>query len=265
MAKSSYFSNSAKLLSIVSALLFAANAMVAVGSFFANESLFRLGSSLSSFDVYVVLVLGYIAFNGEGLGHKRYGNRKNKKAAAFFKLHIIFCFIMNFLKSGIEMTILSVEGAGGVVARFVMSLISTAGSYGFLLCAVSFWYILRDSQEKKLVSVEVIAFAFGVLYNGYKTLNYAVDKYGITIFGSMFSDLFSNDEVMKTLCLLQFIFNIIMFGYVAVCYGKKGEKEQEALDKKSKKLPKAKNVYKDEGFGIDTMEDDFLISETIEE
>ena len=112
MAKSSYFSNSAKLLSIVSALLFAANAMVAVGSFFANESLFRLGSSLSSFDVYVVLVLGYIAFNGEGLGHKRYGNRKNKKATAFFKLHIIFCFIMNFLKSGIEMTILSVEGTG---------------------------------------------------------------------------------------------------------------------------------------------------------
>ena len=137
MAKSSYFSNSAKLLSIVSALLFVANGLVAIGSFLANETLFNLGSSLSNLDVYVVLVLGYIAFNGEGLGHKRFGDRKSKKATAFFKLHIVFCFVMNFIKSGIEMAVLSVEGAGGVAARLVMSLVSTAGSYGFLLCAVS--------------------------------------------------------------------------------------------------------------------------------
>lgn len=265
MAKSSYFSNSAKLLSIVSALLFAANAMVAVGSFLVNESLSGLGSSLSNLDVYLVLVLGYIAFNGEGLGHKRYGDRKRKKATAFLKLHLVFCFVMNFLKSGIEMTVLSVEGAGGVVARLVMSVISTAGSYGFLLCAVSLWYILRDSQEKKLVTIEIIAFVFGILYNGYKTFNYAVGKYGITAFGSMFTDIFSNDSAMKILCLLQFAFNIIMFALVANYYGKKGEKEQEALDEKAKDLPKAKNVYKDEGFGIDTLEDDFLLPDIIEE
>lgn len=265
MAKSSYFSNSAKLLSIVSALLFAANAMVAVGSFSGNETISRLGSSLSNLDVYVVLILGYIAFNGEGLGHKRYGDRKRKKVTAFFKLHIVFCFVMNFIKSGIEMAVLSVDGAGGMVARLVMSIVSTAGSYGFLLCAVSLWYILRDSQEKKLVPIELVAFASGIIYNGYKALNYAVDKYGITTFGSLFADLFSNDSAMKILCLFQFAFNIIMFVLVADYYGKKGQKEQAVLDEKAKKLPKAKNVYKDEGFGIDTMEDDFLLSETIEE
>lgn len=265
MAKSSYFSNSAKLLSIVSALLFLANAMVSVGSFWGNETLFSLGSSLSNLDVYVVLVLGYIAFNGEGLGHKRFGDRKSKKVTAFFKLHIVFCFIMNFIKAGFEMTALSVEGAGGVIARLVMSIVSTAGSYGFLICAVSLWYILRDSEEKKLVPVEATAFAFGIIYNGYKVLNYAVDKYGVTIFGSFFSDIFSNDSALKILCLLQFAFNIVMFSSVAVCYGKKGEKEQTALDEKAGELPKAENVYKDEGYGIDTMEDDFLLPETIEE
>ncbi len=263
MAKSNYFSNSAKLLSIVSALLFAANALVAIGSSLSNETLSDLGSSLTSFDVYVVLVLGYIAFNGEGLGHKRFGDRKRKKATAFFKLHIVFCFIMNFFKSGIEMMAMSTDGAVGVVARIAMSLVSTVGSYGFLLCAASFWYILRDSKEKKLVPVEVVAFAFGVLYNGYKVLNYAVDKYGVTAFGSMFTDIFSNASAMKILCLLQFAFNIIMFSLVAVHYGKKGEKEQEAIDEKNKSLPKAKNVYRDEGFGIDTMEDDFLLPEEI--
>ena len=264
MAKSNYFSNSAKLLSIVSALLFAANAMVTIGSSLSIETLSHLGASLTSFDVYVVFVLGYIAFNGEGIGHKRSGDRKRKKITANFKLHIAFCFVMNFFKTGIERVVLSTDGAGGVVARIAMSLVSTAGSYGFLLCAVSLWYLLRDKQEKRLLPVEAASFAFGVLYNGYKIINYAVDRYGITAFGSAITDAFSNEAAIKLLCLLQFAFNIIMFSVVAVHYGKKGEKEQEAIDEKNKRLPKAKNVYKDEGFGIDTMEDDFLIPEEIE-
>lgn len=264
MAKSSYFSNSAKLLSIVSALLFAANAMVTIGSALSIEILSNLGASLSNFDVYVVFALGYIAFNGEGLGHKRFGDRKRKKSTAFFKLHIVFCFVMNFFKTGIEMVVLSTDGAGGVVARIAMSLVSTAGSYGFLLCAVSFWYIFRDREERRLLPVEATAFALGVLYNGYKALNYAVDKYEIVASGSMLTEVFSNESVMKSLCLLQFAFEIIMFALVAVYYGKRGEKEQEEINEKNKSLPKAKNVYKDEGFGIDTMEDDFLIPEEIE-
>lgn len=258
MAKNSYLSNSAKLLSIVSAFLFAANALITIGSFSGSESLSEWGTSLSSLALYVVLVLGYVAFNGEGVGHKRYRDRKSKKVTGFLKLNLFFCFILNFAKGGLELLALSFGGAGRTIALLLMSIISTAGSYGFLLCVVSLWYILRDGEHKVLIPLEAIAFFFGLLYNVYKIFNYAVAKYHIRAFGEMFAELFSHNDVLKILCLLQFFFNILMFLQVAVYYGKLGEKEQAVLDKNVKALPRARNVYKDEGFGIDTLEDDFL-------
>ena len=56
-----------------------------------------------------------------------------------------------------------------------------------------------------------------------------------------------------------------MFIRVAVYYGKLGEKEEQELKSNKKALAPARNVYKDEGFGIDTLEDDYLLPDTIEE
>ena len=76
MAKSSYLSNSAKLLIAVSALLFIANTLLTLGSFAGIQNFTDLGSSLSNTALYIVLIIGFIAFNGEGVGHKRYKDRK---------------------------------------------------------------------------------------------------------------------------------------------------------------------------------------------
>jgi len=265
MAKSTYFGNSAKLLSVVAALLFAANGFSALGSFFGKESLQSLGTSLSSLVLYVGLILCYVAFNGEGVGHKRYRDRKRKKITGVLKLNLFFCFILNYLKGSLDYTAMSLDGGKGIVARFLMSLVSTVGSYGFLMCAVSFWYIFRDSHKKELLPLEFSAFFFGLLYNLYKLFNYAVGKYQITALGDLFTELFSNNNVLKILCLLQLFFDILMFIQVFLYYKKLGDEEQAVLDNNVKELPRARNVYKDEGYGIDTLEDDFLLSDTIEE
>ena len=259
MAKSSYFGNSAKLLSIVSALLFAANGLSALGGLIGVTSLQNMGTSLSSLVLYVGLVICFIAFNGEGVGHKRYRDRKSKRITGALKLNLLFCFVMNFVKGGLEFAVMTIPGAGGIISRFIMSLISTVSSYGFLLFAVSFWYVFRDGDHKKLLPLEVLAVVFGLLYNGYKFLNYGVIKYNISIFGDLFTELFSNNSLMKILCLLQFGFDIIMFAQVSVYYGKLGDSEQVEIDDNIKELPTAQNIFKDEGFGIDTLEDDFMI------
>lgn len=258
MAKSSYISNSAKLFSIVASLLFLTNALSAVGSFLHNETLSHWGMSLSSLALYVVLVLGYVALNGEGVGHKRYRDRKSKKITGFFKFNLFFCFVLNFIKGGLTATAYTFSGAGRVVAFAVLSVISTVGSYGFVLCGVSLWYVFRDRAYKKILPVEIAAFVFGVAYNLFKLGNYAFIKYRIPIPPNDITYIFADNDISKILCLLQFAFDIIMFAVVCVFYGKMGDKEQNVLDNNVKELPRARNVYKDEGFGIDTLEDDFL-------
>lgn len=259
MVKLSYLGNSAKLLSIVSALLLTANALVTIGSFGGNEVLSKLGSSLSSLAIYVVVVIGYIAFNGEGIAHKRSRDRKGKKITSLLKLNLCFCFILNFIKGALEAGAMTFSGTAGTIARVLMSLVSTVGSYGFVLCAASLWYIFRDFSHKKLLPLEAFAFLFGFLYNLYKFFNYAIVKYDVIVFGALFSEAFSKGDVLKVLCILQLFFDIIMFVQVSVHYGKLGDKEQEIVDNKTKELSKARNIYKDEGFGIDTLEDDFLL------
>lgn len=258
MAKSSYFSNSAKLLAVVTAVLFTANFMTAAGSFWGSSTAQSMGKSLSSLALYVGLVLCFVAFNGEGVGHKRYRNRSRKKITDLLKLNLFFCFFLNFVKGGIEYAVMTTSGALGVAARIFMSLVSTVGSYGFLLFAVSVWYVFRDSEKKSLLPLETAAFVFGLFHNVYKLFYYATVKYGVTALGELFNRLFSNGDTLKILCLLQFFFDILMFVQVCVIYGKQGEAEQEILDKNVTELPRARNVYKDEGFGIDTMDDDFL-------
>lgn len=265
MAKSSYLSNSAKLLIAVSALLFIANTLLTLGSFTGIQNFTDLGSSLSNTALYIVLIIGFIAFNGEGVGHKRYKDRKSKKVTSYFKLYLCICFFMNFIKGAFDMVAMSLEGAGRTIACMIMSVVSTVSTYGFLLCVVSLWYILRDTSHKKLLPLEATAFLFGLIYNVYKLFNYAVVKYEINLLGSIFSKLFSDNEILKVLCLVQLLFNVIMFVQVSVYYGKLGDKEAEISEKNIKALPKSPDVYKDEGFGIDTLEDDFLLPDTIEE
>ena len=171
MAKSSYLSNSAKLLIVVCAVLLVANSLLTIGSFANNNSLTDLGSSISNKALYIVLVIAFIAFNGEGVCHKRNRDRKSKKITSYFKWHLFLCFFMNFIKGAFDMFAMSLTGSARTIVGFIMSFVSTVSTYGFLLCAVSLWYIFRDNSHKKLLSLEALAFSFGLIYNVYKLFN----------------------------------------------------------------------------------------------
>ena len=263
MAKSTYLSNSAKLLAVLSGMLLLANVLAAVGSMGNLPDVSRLATSFSSLCLYVVLVVGYVAFNGEAVCHKRYRDRKKKKVLGFFKLLLLLCFLLRYIKAvpeNLAMTI-PAESLGGILARLGVSLLSTVGSFGFLFGAVSLWYLIRDKENPKLLLPELVSLMISVLYNAFKFFNYAVGKYEITAFGEGFTSIFSQNEISQILCVFQFLLNLIMFVCVIIYYSKKGEGEQQILDKNTKELKKARNVLKEEGFGIDTLEDDFLISE----
>ena len=259
MAKSTYLSNSARLLTFAAALLFITNAFSTMGALLRNEPLAEWGLRLSSLSLYVVLALGYVAFNGEGVAHKRFRDRKSKKVTGLLKLNLAFCFILNFIKNGLNVAVLSTSGVGGIVARVLMSLVSVVGSYGFLLFAVSLWYVIRDREIKCLLPLELAALVSGALYNLYKFFNYLVVKYNVGVLGNGFWDAFSNDNALRILCLLQLAFDVFMLVHVCIYFAKKGEGEQSILDKNEKQLQKACSVYKEEGYGIDTLEDDFLL------
>ena len=265
MAKSTYLSNSAKILAALSGMLLLANILIAVGSIGGIASVSKLATSFSNLCLYVALIVGYIAFNGEAVCHKRYRDRKKKKVLGFFKLLLLVCFLSRYIKvipENFVMT-LSAESSGGIVARVLMSLFSTATSYGFLFGAVSLWYFIRDKEHAKLLLPELLSLMISIIYNAFKFMNYAVGKYQITAFGESLSEIFAQDEIAQLLCIFQFLFNLIMLICVAVYYSKKGDDEQEILDKNTKELKKARNVMKDEGYGIDSLEDDFLTTDKL--
>ena len=263
MAKSSYLSNSAKILAVLSGMLLLANILVAVGSIGNLPDASKLATSFSNLCLYVVFFMGYIAFNGEAVGHKRNHDRRKKRILGIFKLLVFFCFVLRYIKNIPEAFAMAIPAGslGGVVARLGVSLISTVGSFGFLFGALSLWYIIRDKGNLKLMLPELVSVFISALYNGFKFFNYAVGKYGITAFGEDFALIFSQNEILQILCIFQFAFNLIMLVCVTVYYSKKGDSEQEILDKNTRELSKARNIHKEEGFGIDTLEDDYLLSE----
>lgn len=263
MAKSSYLSNSAKILAALSGMLLLANLLVAIGSIGGIASVSKIATSFSNLCVYIVLIMGYIAFNGEAVCHKRYRNRKRKRLLGFFKLLLLLCFLLRYIKVVPENLVAttSVHSIGGIVARLFMSLLSTIGSFGFLFGAISLWYFIRDKEQTRLVLPQLLSLVMSIAYNLFKFMNYAVGKYQIEIFGESLSGFFARNEIAQILCVFQFLMSLIMLVCVTVYYSKKGEGEQEILDKNTKELKKARIVYNDEGFGIDTFEDDFLTSE----
>lgn len=259
MVKSDYFSNSAKILAVLSALLLAANVFVIIGDN-TTQSVASYATMFSNLMLYLGLILGYIAFNGEGIGHRNARNRKNKKVTLFLKVILIYAFAQRYFKGTLENIAVSfpVNSVSGTFSRVIMGIISTVGSYGFVMAAVSFWYIIRDGEHKKLLIFEVPAFCAALFYNVFKMFNYTVVKYNATLFGDMFVNLFSNTRIMQVLCILQFAFDVIMFIAVAFFYSKTAIIENDENEKNNRKLARARSVYEPDGFGIDYFEDKYL-------
>ena len=265
MTKSDYLSNSAKILLISSALLFVANLLAVMGAY--NEVFVIPAEKFSTFCFYAVFLLGFLAFNGEGIAYKHSRESGNKKKTTYLKILVLFVFLVRYIKTPIENLVLSLnaESLCGIVTRLLLGVFNTVFSYGFLLTIVSLWYIFRDNGIKKLLPLETCAFAVGLIYNVYKVLNYAVTKYGLTVFGELFVSVFSNKLILNSLCLLQFLLDVVMCLIVMMYYDKKAIKEQEEKSKVNKKMVVAKRIYSTDCCGIDNLEDDFFLEKKEEE
>lgn len=260
MTKSDYLSNSAKLLLISSAMLFAVNTLSFITMF--NSGFSNPVGKLSDFSFYAVFVLCFLAFNGEGIAYKRSRDLKKKSKTNYLKALVVFAFLARFVKSFVEKFVLSsdADSASGVALRIFMGVFGTVSSYGFLLTAVAFWYGVRDKDKKHLLLCEVGAFAIGLVYNIFKVFNYAVAKYGAVIFGESGVSLFSDKVILNVLCLFQFAFDIIMFSVVLKHYDGLSTSEQAEKTLARKKMINARNIYNTDCCGIDTLEDDFFLT-----
>ena len=105
----------------------------------------------------------------------------------------------------------------------------------------------------------MIAVAFGVLYNVFKVFNFTVTIYDLKIFGEGLTKLFSNQTVSSILCVACCIVFIIAFVLVSKQYDKLSLKEEEERKKLLSLRKTTKDIYKEDGYGIDSAEDDFLL------
>lgn len=259
MTKSEYLSNSAKLLMISSILLFVTNAITYFGTEVAL--LADLGQSLSNVSFYAVLIMGFLAFNGEGVGYKRSRDYAKKKRTSVLKFFLIFAFLFRYVKAAIETMVLSTSpaGVGGITARLIMGTVNMVASYGFILTLASLWFLIRDINTKGLFAVESASFLCGVVYNGYKVLNYTVTKYGVTLFGDFAITMFSSQKAMQIMCLAQFFLNAVMCLMIMLHYNKLVASEQEEHTKAQKTLFSARRIYNTDCVGIDTLDDDYSL------
>ena len=84
MTRSDYLANSARLLMISSGFLFVVNFLSLLGTYV--DSVKGFSATITNVCFYVVLVLGFLAFNGEGIAYKHSRQIKNKKKTVILKI-----------------------------------------------------------------------------------------------------------------------------------------------------------------------------------
>lgn len=259
MTKSDYLSNSSKLLLICSCLLFVNSALTILNGEF--EGVKNLASAFTTICFYGVLVMAFLAFNGEGISYKHTKSSKKRKATIILKILLVSVFLFRYIKTPVTTFLLGFEAqtTAGVISRLFMSFLNTVASYGFLMTVISVWFILRDKNIKKTIPFAFCALFSGLIYNGFKFINYAIVKYGVSVTDNSFSNAFTNELTLSILALIQFGFNIIMC-FAALRYFESlvlGEHDEK--EKNIKNMITARNIYSTDCVGIDTLEDDFFL------
>lgn len=259
MTKSDYLSNSSKLLLFCSCLLFVNSALTILSGTFENVK--GLSNTFTSVCFYGVLVMAFLAFNGEGISYKHTKSTKKRKATVALKFLVVSVFLFRYIKTPVTAFLLGFDVATplGVASRLFMSFINTVASYGFLMTVISLWFIFRDRNVKKLLPADFCALFSGLLYNAFKFINYAIVKYGITVTDNSFSDIFTKDSTLNILGLVQFGFNIVMCIVAFRYFESLIPSEHEEKEMTVKKMLVAKNIYSTDCVGIDTLEDDFFL------
>ena len=258
MTKSEYLSNSAKILTVCSVLLFVSNALVLLGN--TSEIAATIGLKLSNISFYVVLIAGFLAFNGEGIAYKRNRDLKGKKKTNILKFFLVFAFFVRYIKKPIEYVglLLSGDSVSGTLSRIALGAFNTVASYGFLFAVIALFYMLRDNGNKKLFCIESLAFLVGVVSNLYKVFNFSITKYGLPYLGDLFVCMFGSQKVLYILSLTQFAVSILMYVFVMKVYNGFVSDEYTEKEQAKKNLKFSRKIYNTDCIGIDTMEDDYL-------
>lgn len=259
MTKSDYLSNSSKLLLISSCLLFVNSFLTVLINYF--DGLKSFASAFTTLCFYGVLIMGFLAFNGEGIAYKHTKSTKKRKVTLVLKILLVSVFLFRYVKTPVLSFLLGFDAmtAGGTISRLVMSFLNTVASYGFLMTIVAVWFVLRDKGSKKVLAFGLLSILSGFMYNGFKFINYAIVKYGLVVTENAFSRFFANETILDILALVQFGFNIIMCIVAFIYFESFVLGEQEEQDENTKKMITAKNIYSTDCFGIDTLEDDYLL------
>ena len=258
MTKSNYLSSAAKYFAVVSALILLPNLFLILGS---SEQLASLTGKITSFSFYLIIAVTYVALNGEGIAYRKNNLPQNLRSIVSLKRYLLFSVLVNFSKNFIERKALNFTGNDWVkmLLQLSSSILFSVASFSFMVTVVWLWYIKRDKELSQLFKFEVIAVAFGVLYNVFKVFNFTVTIYDLKIFGEGLTKLFSNQTVSSILCVACCIVFIIAFVLVSKQYDKLSLKEDEERKKLLSLRKTTKDIYKEDGYGIDSAEDDFLL------
>ena len=128
------------------------------------------------------------------------------------------------------------------------------------MVVVLIWYLKRDKKIKGLSVIEGAAIGIGVAYNAYKILNFSVAEYGMNMFGKTLKIFFSDSAISSSFCVLACVVFIIAFAFISKRYEAFFSDEEDERKRLLSLRKTTKDIYKPEGYGIDTVEDDFILT-----
>lgn len=258
MTKSNYLSSAAKYFAVVSALILLPNLFSVLGS---SEQIASLTGRITTLSFYLIIAVTYVALNGEGIAYRKNNIPENLRKIVYLKRYLLFSVLVNFSKNFIERKALNFTGNDWVkmLLQFSSSILFSLASFSFMVTVVWLWYIKRDKGISQLFRIESVAVAFGVLYNVFKIFNHTVTVYDIKIFGRVLTVLLSNQTLSGIFCVACCTVFIIAFIVVSKQYDKLSFKEEEERKKLLSLRKSTKDIYNEVGFGIDTVEDDFIL------
>lgn len=259
MTKSNYLSSAAKYFAIVSALILLPNLFSMLGS---SDQVAELAVKITSFSFYLIIALTYIALNGEGIAYRKNNMIEKLKSVVALKRYLLFSVIINFAKNYLERKVVGFSGNNGIklLLQFSTSVLFSVTSFSFVVAVVLIWYLKRDKVISKLFKVEIVAIACGVLYNLFKVFNYTVETYGLKIYGETLTTIFESKMISGCLCVGCCIVFIVVFIVISKYYNTLSLKEEEERKNLLALRKTTVDICKEDGYGIDFVEDDFILN-----
>ncbi|MBO5857848.1 MAG: hypothetical protein J6Q87_06330 [Clostridia bacterium] len=264
MLKQRFLKNSARVLTVSTALLFISNAILWVLYEFPSVEI-KLGylAKLPDLSVYIFTFLSYLALNDEKSAHRKIKDIKSQKKLKVLKGFLIFVFVSHFFK-------VTIQGAFANLNNPFFSVVSdifmTVASFSFFLLLLSAWYFFRDKTEGKLniiagVSV-IVSIAYTIIKFWLSQKVFLVHSFT----GIQDNSFLLAQRIQYVTCLLQYAVNIVMFILVKRHYEKKEFKSEENKKKIPKQeRPQVVTLDLEAGFGIDNVDDVDFSFESIKE